>query len=136
MRRVLVVELDIVVALALAAQSTVENLFGGVSLFADRPFRIGDYIQYGASSGTVEAIGPRSARIRGLDGTLATVPNSDLAKMHIVNFSLRNKCLFRHVLGLRYETSIGPVRIDLGRLLDRRAGESVARLYVSVGHTF
>ncbi|MAS12451.1 MAG: hypothetical protein CMH69_04025 [Nitratireductor sp.] len=117
------------VALALAAQSTVENLFGGVSLFADRPFRIGDYIQYGASSGTVEAIGPRSARIRGLDGTLATVPNSDLAKMHIVNFSLRNKCLFRHVLGLRYETS----RLQLMWILEEMRKTIAAHPMVETG---
>ncbi|MEE3098822.1 MAG: mechanosensitive ion channel family protein, partial [Pseudomonadota bacterium] len=102
------------VALALAAQSTVENLFGGVSIFVDRPFRIGDFIQYGASSGTVEAIGPRSSRVRGLDGTLTTVPNGDLARMHIVNISARDKCLFHQVLGLRYETS----RLQLEWILD------------------
>lgn len=94
-------------ALALAAKSTVENLFGGVSLFADRPFRVGDYIIYGGSSGVVEAIGPRSSRIRGLDGTVTTVPNGDLAAMHVTNFSNRNKCFFHHVIGLRYETSRG-----------------------------
>lgn len=92
-------------ALALAAQSTVENLFGGVSIFADRPFRVGDFIHYGNSDGIVEAIGPRSSRIRGLDGTLTTVPNSDLSKMHITNYSMRNKCFFHHTLGLRYETT-------------------------------
>ena len=92
-------------ALALAAQSTVENLFGGMNLFADRPFRVGDFIRYGAGLGTVERIGPRSSRIRGLDSTLTTVPNSDLARMHITNFSYRRKILFHHVLGLRYETS-------------------------------
>lgn len=92
-------------ALALAAQSTVENLFGGVSIFADRPFRVGQFIRYGSDSGVVETVGPRSARIRGLDGTLQTVPNSDLAKMHITNYSMRTKYLFRHVIGLRYETS-------------------------------
>lgn len=94
-------------ALALASQSTVANLFGGVSLFADRPFRVGDYINLAGRDGVVETIGPRSSRIRGLDGTLTTVPNSDLADMHITNFSMRNKCFFHHVLGLRYETSPG-----------------------------
>lgn len=93
------------VALALASQSTVENLFGGFSIFADRPFRVGDLIRYDDSSGWVEGIGARSSRIRALDGTLATVPNGDLAKIHITNFSRRNKCLFLHTLGLRYETS-------------------------------
>lgn len=93
------------VAIALASQSTIENLFGGLSIFADRPFRVGDFIRYGGSGGSVEAIGPRSSRIRGLDGTLTTVPNGDLAKMHITNLSMRDKSLFQHVLGLRYETS-------------------------------
>ncbi len=93
------------IALALAAQSTVENLFGGVSLFADRPFRVGDFIRFGGSQGTVERVGPRSSRIRGLDGTLTTVPNSDLAKMQLVNVTTRTKCLFRHKIGVRYETS-------------------------------
>ncbi|WP_306152078.1 mechanosensitive ion channel family protein [Roseovarius sp. MMSF_3281] len=93
------------VALALAAQSTVENVLGGISIFADRPFRIGDFIQYGTSTGTVELIGPRSSRIRGLDGTLTTVPNADLAKMHIVNYSARDKCLLIQSVGLRYETT-------------------------------
>ncbi|QDY70425.1 mechanosensitive ion channel family protein [Qingshengfaniella alkalisoli] len=90
---------------ALAAQSTVENLFGGVSIFADRPFRVGDIILYGGSTGIVGAIGPRSSRIRGLDGTLTTVPSGALAKMHITNYSTRDKCLFRQVIGLGYETS-------------------------------
>jgi len=108
-------------ALALAAQSTVENLFGGVSIFADRPFRVGDFIHYGNSDGIVEMIGPRSSRIRGLDGTLTTVPNSDLSKMHITNYSMRNKCFFHHIVGVRYETT--PDQFDglLNELRDRIA---------------
>src|SRR5690606_41587173 len=64
-------------ALALAAQSTIENLFGGVALFADRPFRIGDVISFGGERGSVEMVGTRSSRIRALDGTLVTVPRSE-----------------------------------------------------------
>ncbi|HTI01502.1 MAG TPA: mechanosensitive ion channel domain-containing protein [Acidisoma sp.] len=93
------------IAVALASQSTVENLIGGFSIFADRPFRVGDFIQHSEKSGWVEAIGPRSSRIRELDGALTTVPNGDLARMHITNFSMRTKCLFVHEIGLRYETS-------------------------------
>jgi MscS family membrane protein len=92
-------------AFALASQSTVENLFGGVSIFADRPFRVGDFIRFGEDAGTVEAIGPRSARVRAIDGTLTTVPNGGLAKMSVTNISARGKCLFHHIIGLRYETS-------------------------------
>lgn len=93
------------IAVALASQSTLENLIGGLSIFADRPFRIGDSIRFEGQLADVEAIGPRSVRIRGLDGTLITVPNGDLAKRHIVNVSRRDKCLFLHEIGVRYETS-------------------------------
>lgn len=106
-------------ALALAAQSTVENLFGGVSIFADRPFRVNDFIQYGSEIGVVEAIGPRSCRVRGIDGTLTTVPNADLAKMHVINFSMRDKCLFNHVIGLRYESSPEQVEWILAEIRTR-----------------
>lgn len=88
------------IALALAAQSTVENLFGGVSIYADRPFRVGDSIRYGGNAGTVEVIGPRSTRIRAPDGTLTAVPNADLAKMHITNVSARSKSLFQHRISI------------------------------------
>lgn len=108
-------------ALALASQSTIENLFGGLSIFADRPFRVGDFIHYGGGSGSVETIGPRSSRIRAPDGSLITVPNSDLAKMHITNSSMRNKCLFLHTLNLRCDVSPDIIRTllhDLQALVD------------------
>ena len=93
------------IAVALASQSTVENLIGGFSIFADRPFRVGDAILLAGAVSLVESIGPRSSRLRAKDGTLTTVPNSELAKMHITNYSMRNRCLFSHQLGLRYETT-------------------------------
>jgi MscS family membrane protein len=88
------------VALALASQSTVENLFGGVSIFADRPFRVGDVIRFNDLRGTVESIGPRSTRIRAMDGTLTTVPNADIARAHVNNLSVRNSFLFEHRVNL------------------------------------
>lgn len=103
-------------ALALAAQSTIENLIGGVALFADRPFRIGDVISFGNERGSVEMVGTRSSRIRALDGTLVTVPNSDLAKMKIVNFTKRNKCLFHHTLALHVDTPANQLRLLLHRV--------------------
>ncbi len=103
-------------ALALAAQSTIENLIGGVALFVDRPFRIGDTIRFGDERGTVEMVGTRSSRIRALDGTLVTVPNSDLAKMKIVNFTARDKCLFQHTLFLDAANSASRIKLLLERL--------------------
>jgi MscS family membrane protein len=88
------------VALALASQSTVENLFGGVSIFADRPFRVGDLIRFNDLKGIVESIGPRSTRIRAPDGTLTTVPNADIARAHVNNLSVRNSFLFEHRVNL------------------------------------
>ncbi|MBX3734043.1 MAG: mechanosensitive ion channel [Verrucomicrobiae bacterium] len=70
-------------AIALAAQPTIENLIGGFSLFADKPIRVGDFCRYGAETGTVEAIGMRSTRIRGLDRTLTTIPNAVLSRMSV-----------------------------------------------------
>lgn len=101
-------------ALALASQSTIENLFGGLSLFADRPFRIGDVIRFGNDHGTVEMVGTRSSRVRALDGTLVTIPNSDLAQMQIMNLTRRSKCLFNHTLSLSVATSVK----ELSDLLD------------------
>jgi MscS family membrane protein len=91
-------------AVALAAQPTLENLIGGVILYADRMVRVGEYCEFEGLSGTVEAIGIRSTRIRALDRTLITVANSDLAKRKIVNFSRRDRFLLNHVISLRRDT--------------------------------
>ncbi len=103
-------------AVALAAQPTTENLIGGLNLFADHPIRVGDFCQYGDKVGTVEAIGMRSTRIRSPDRTLTTIPNGELAKIPIVNFSLRDRVLIQTVIGLRYETNPEQVRHLLSQL--------------------
>lgn len=103
-------------AIALAAQPTIENLIGGLNLFADRPIRVGDFCKYGDELGHVESIGIRSARIRGLDRTLTTIPNAVLAKMPIVNFTRRDRMLIRAVIGLRYETRPEQLRYILVKL--------------------
>src|SRR2546429_6485882 len=61
-------------AIALAAQPTVENLIGGLSLFADKPLPVGDVCRYGTEEGTGEALRIRSTRLRGGDRTLTTMP--------------------------------------------------------------
>jgi MscS family membrane protein len=92
-------------AIALAAQPTIENLIGGLNLFADRPLRVGDACRCGSEEGTVETIGMRSTRIRGSDRSLTTIPNGMLSKMSIVNFARRDRMLIKSVIGLRYETT-------------------------------
>jgi MscS family membrane protein len=92
-------------ALALAAQKTVENLFGAFSIAADRPFREGDFVRIEDFLGTVEAIGLRSTRIRTLDRTLITVPNGKLADMRLESFTSRDRIRLSCVLGVVYGTT-------------------------------
>ncbi len=109
-------------AIALAAQPTIENLLGGLSLFADKPVRVGDFCKYGDGLGIVEAIGLRSTRIRGIDRTLTTIPNAVLAKMPIVNFTRRDQMLIQTVIGLRYETTPEQLRYVLVKLREMLLG--------------
>lgn len=109
-------------AVALAAQPTVENLLGGMSLFADKPVRVGEVCKYGDATGTVEAIGIRSSRIRGDDRALTTIPNAALAKMPIVNLSQRDRMLIQTVIGLRYETTPEQLRYVLVKLRELLLG--------------
>lgn len=91
-------------AVALAAQKTIENLFGGIAVITDRPVLVGDFCQFGGQVGTVEDIGLRSTRIRTLDRTVVTVPNSQFSTMTLENFSRRDRVWFHPTLRLRRDT--------------------------------
>ena len=101
------------IGLALAAQKTLENLFGGIMIITDEPMRVGDFCRVADVMGTVEDIGLRSTRIRTLSRTVVAVPNGQLSVMNIENFSFRDKFWLRHVVGLRYETSADQLRYVL-----------------------
>ncbi len=96
-------------AVGLAAQDTLSNLFGAVAIFADRPFRIGDRIQVDKIDGTVETIGLRSTRVRNLDGHLVTIPNRNMANANIVNVSNRPNIKTVMNIGLTYDTPAAKV---------------------------
>ncbi|MCI0745624.1 MAG: mechanosensitive ion channel family protein [Verrucomicrobia subdivision 3 bacterium] len=91
-------------AVGLAAQDTLSNLFGAVALFADKPFRVGDRIQLDAIDGTVEAIGLRSTRVRNLDGYVVTVPNRTMANASVTNVSKRPNIKTVMNIGVTYDT--------------------------------
>jgi len=91
-------------AVGLAAQDTLSNLFGAVALFADKPFRVGDRVQLDSIDGTVEAIGLRSTRIRNLDGHLVTVPNRTMANASLTNVSKRPNIKTVMNVGVTYDT--------------------------------
>ena len=98
------------VALALAAQKTIENLFGSVAVITDQPVVVGEFCKAGDFVGTVEDIGLRSARIRTLDRTLVTVPNGAFSSMTLENFSRRDKMWFHLTLNLKKDTTPDQVR--------------------------
>lgn len=91
-------------AIGLAAQDTLANLFGAVAIFLDKPFRIGDRIQLDAVDGTVETIGLRSTRVRNLDGFLVTVPNKTMGNATITNVTRRPNIKTVMSIGLTYDT--------------------------------
>ena len=93
------------VALAFAAQKTLENLFGTAAIAGDRPFEIGDFVAIGQDTGTVEEIGFRSTRLRTVGRTRVTVPNGVIAAGRIENYSARDKIMFNPVLALVYSTT-------------------------------
>ena len=103
-------------ALALAAQKTVENLFGAVSLGTDQPFRQGDFVRVDDTVGTVEALGLRSTRIRTLDRTLVSIPNGKLAEMRLETFAARDRIRLACTVGLVYDTSAAAMRKVLAGL--------------------
>ena len=93
------------IAVALAAQKTLENVIGGISLIADQAVRVGDFLNLGDVQGTVEDVGLRSTRIRTLDRTVVSLPNGQIAGMRLETLSVRDKFWFHPIIGLRYETT-------------------------------
>ena len=92
-------------AVALAAQKTIENLFGGISVIGDRPVLVGDVCRFGDRTGTVMHIGLRSTRIRTPDRTIICVPNGQFSSMALENISGRDKILFHPTVNLRRDTT-------------------------------
>jgi MscS family membrane protein len=97
-------------ALGLAAQDTLANLFGAVAVYMDKPFRIGDRIKLEAVDGTVESIGLRSTRVRSLDGHLVTIPNKTMGNAIITNVTRRPTIKTEINLGLTYDTPADKVK--------------------------
>jgi MscS family membrane protein len=104
------------IAIAFAAQKTLENLFGGISVLADEVIRVGDYCRFGDRTGTVEDISLRSTRVRTDARTELSIPNGSLATMNIENFTRRDKILFNPVLSIRYETTADQLRFLLAEV--------------------
>ena len=93
------------IAVALALQKPMEDVFGAITLYTQRPVGVGDFCRVGKETGTVEEISLRTTRIRTLANTVIAIPNAKLASEPIDNISARSKILFRPSLRLRYDTT-------------------------------
>lgn len=123
------------IAIALAAQKTVENLFGSVSILVDQPFRVGDTIRVDGVEGAVETVGLRSTRLRTADRSLVVLPNGKLADMRIESMSARDRTRFSTKLrvgnGAAPEQLAGLVALlgqELGAHLKVRREDVLVRL--------
>lgn len=94
------------IAVALAAQNILGDLFNYVVIIFDKPFIKGDLIQFNSFSGRVEYIGIKSTRIRGSNGEILSVSNTDLTKSVIQNFEMALKRRNVSIIGVEYETSV------------------------------
>ena len=92
-------------ALALAAQDTVKNIFGGVMILLDKPFKISDRIKMDGFDGIVEEVGIRSTRVRTLEGRLVTIPNMHFSETAVENVSMEPTRKVVLNLGLTYDTT-------------------------------
>lgn len=112
------------IAVALAAQKTLENIVGGVSIIADHAVHVGDTLKLGETVGTIESVGLRSTRIRTADRTLVSIPNGQIANMSLETLSARDSFWFHPLVGLRYETTPDQIRAivaGIGNLLLEQA---------------
>ncbi len=109
-------------ALAMAAKDTVSNFFGGVTIFVDQPFKLGDRVKVSGFDGTIEEIGIRSTRLRTLAGTLVTIPNSVFSDSEVENVSEEPSRKVSLNLGLTYDTAPGSMKEAMSILREIAAG--------------
>jgi MscS family membrane protein len=103
-------------AVGLAAQDTLANLFGAVAILLDKPFRIGDRITLDNVDGMVEIIGLRSTKIRNLDGHLVTIPNKTMGNATLTNITSRTDIKTVMNIGITYDTPVEKVKLALAIL--------------------
>ena len=110
-------------AVSLAAQDSLKNLFGSITILVDRPFLVGQSISYGGYEGLVEEIGFRSTKLRTAGGSLVTIPNSKIVNDVVENTDRR---YFRRSLALKISFSTPPGKVAealtiLGKIFDEEA---------------
>jgi MscS family membrane protein len=105
-------------ALALAAQDSVKNIFAGIMIFLDKPFKINDRIKIDGHDGTVEDVGLRSTRIRTLEGRIVTIPNCTFTDNSVINVTSQPALKVKINLGLTYDTNEDSMQKAIDILVD------------------
>jgi len=100
-------------AVALAAQKSLENFFGAITLYSSKPVRIGDFCRFGDRVGTIEEIGLRSTLVRTLDDTIVSVANGEFSNLQLENYTRRRKIWYHPRIRLRYDTTPDQLRYIL-----------------------
>lgn len=116
------------IAVALAAQSTIANVFGGVSVIGDAPVIVGDFGNFGGVIGNVMDIGMRSTRVRTLNRTVISIPNSSFAGMNLENYSLRDKILFNPTFQIKRTTPKDQIRHVMAGIQDDLAKNKMVEI--------
>jgi MscS family membrane protein len=105
------------VALALAAQKTLADLFGGLSIVMRGAVRVGDFCQIAGISGTVEDIGTSALSLRTLGRSVVSIPNAKVAEVNLENFSMRDQFWLNQVFTLRFDTPHAVVKTVLEKIV-------------------
>ena len=121
-------------ALAMAAKDTVSNVFGGLTIVADRPFKLNDRVKISGFDGFIREIGMRSTRLETLDGTVVTIPNAKFADSPVENVSLEPSRKVAVNLGLTYDTP--PAKMQEAMDVLRGLAAQEARLEPKVSVAF
>ena len=100
-------------AVALAAQKSIENLIAGITLYISAPVKTGDLCRFNGDIGFIEEIGLRYTRIRTIPRTLLNIANSLFVDMKLENLSKRDEILYKTVIRLRYTTTPDQIRYIL-----------------------
>ncbi len=111
------------IAIAFAAQQTIADVFGGISIFTSKPFVIGDMVSFENVTGKVEQVGLRQTRIRTLDQQYLTVPNSKISTSIITNLTDTTKRRVSLNIGVTYDTSVK--KIEEAKLIIRQILHSI-----------
>jgi len=115
------------IAVALAAQNILGDLFASLSIVLDKPFTVGDFIVVDGLRGVVERVGVKTTRVRSLDGELLIIPNSDLMKSRIHNYRQMDERRILFTVGVTYQTPPEKVRAIPGWLREAVQAQAKAR---------